>query len=108
MVGTEPFTPLRRTCRRGPPTEDTSSGRMARARRSLSQMDLGRRGSEWADVLRVGCSPPGRFCLLPARLNPDDVNKEEPRNLRLKNQELEDVVAFLQTLTDGWGPSSSR
>jgi cytochrome c peroxidase len=31
-----------------------------------------------------------------------NVNKEELGNLHLTNQELEDVVAFLQTLTDGW------
>jgi len=31
-----------------------------------------------------------------------NVNKEELGNLRLTNQELEDVVAFLHTLTDGW------
>jgi cytochrome c peroxidase len=37
-----------------------------------------------------------------------NVNTEELGNLRLTNQELEDVVAFLQTLTDGWRPASSR
>ena len=31
-----------------------------------------------------------------------NVNKEELGNLRLSNGELEDMVAFLQTLTDGW------
>jgi cytochrome c peroxidase len=31
-----------------------------------------------------------------------NVNREELGNLRLTNQELEDVVAFLHTLTDGW------
>lgn len=31
-----------------------------------------------------------------------NVNKEELGNLRLTNRELEDLVAFLQTLTDGW------
>jgi cytochrome c peroxidase len=33
-----------------------------------------------------------------------NVNKEELGNLRLTNRELEDLVAFLQTLTDGWRP----
>ena len=37
-----------------------------------------------------------------------NVNREELGTLRLTNQELEDVVAFLQTLTDGWRPASSR
>jgi cytochrome c peroxidase len=31
-----------------------------------------------------------------------NVNKEELGNLRLTSQELEDIVAFLQTLTDEW------
>jgi cytochrome c peroxidase len=33
---------------------------------------------------------------------PENVNKEELGNLKLTNQELEDLVAFLNTLTDGW------
>jgi cytochrome c peroxidase len=37
-----------------------------------------------------------------------NVNKEELGNLRLTNQELEDIVAFLQTLTDGWKSAGSR
>jgi cytochrome c peroxidase len=32
------------------------------------------------------------------------VNREELGNLRLTNQEVEDLVAFLRTLTDGWKP----
>jgi len=32
----------------------------------------------------------------------DNVNEEELGNLELTNQELEDLVAFLRTLTDGW------
>jgi len=32
----------------------------------------------------------------------DNVNREELGNLGLTNQELEDLVAFLRTLTDGW------
>jgi cytochrome c peroxidase len=31
-----------------------------------------------------------------------NVNKEELGNLHLTNQEMEDLVAFMQTLTDGW------
>lgn len=34
---------------------------------------------------------------------PENVNKEELGDLGLTNQELEDLVAFLSTLTDGWG-----
>jgi len=33
---------------------------------------------------------------------PENVNREEMGNLRLSNQEMEDIVAFLLTLTDGW------
>ena len=35
----------------------------------------------------------------------ENVNKEELGNLGLTNQELEDIVAFLKTLTDGWNES---
>jgi cytochrome c peroxidase len=34
----------------------------------------------------------------------DNVNMDELGNLGLTNQELEDVIAFLNTLTDGWEP----
>lgn len=33
---------------------------------------------------------------------PENINKEELGNLMLTNAELEDLVAFLNTLTDGW------
>jgi len=32
----------------------------------------------------------------------DNVNYEELGDLKLSNQEIEDIVAFLETLTDGW------
>ncbi|MBC8317605.1 MAG: cytochrome-c peroxidase [Desulfobulbaceae bacterium] len=32
----------------------------------------------------------------------ENVNREELGNLKLTNQELEDLVVFLETLTDGW------
>lgn len=35
---------------------------------------------------------------------PENVNKEELGNLGLSEQEIEDLVAFLQTLTDGYMP----
>jgi cytochrome c peroxidase len=38
----------------------------------------------------------------PAPEVPANVNREELGNLRLSNQEVEDLVAFLRTLTDGW------
>ena len=38
----------------------------------------------------------------------ENVNKEELGNLGLTNQELEDIVAFLKTLTDGWNESDSN
>ena len=37
-----------------------------------------------------------------------NVNKEELGNLRLTNQEIEDLVAFLKTLTDGRRPAPSK
>ena len=37
-----------------------------------------------------------------------NVNREELGNLGLTNEELEDLVAFLRTLTDGWNPSASE
>ena len=36
-----------------------------------------------------------------------NVNREELGDLGLTNEELEDLVAFLQTLTDGWSPPAS-
>jgi len=33
---------------------------------------------------------------------PENANKDEMGDLKLRNQEVEDIVAFLQTLTDGW------
>ena len=38
----------------------------------------------------------------------ENVNKEELGNLGLTNQELEDIVAFLKTLTDGWNDLNSN
>ena len=35
----------------------------------------------------------------------ENVNMEELGNLGLTNQELEDLIAFLKTLTDGWDKS---
>jgi len=38
----------------------------------------------------------------PATEVSENVNREELGNLGLTNQEIEDIVAFLKTLTDGW------
>jgi len=38
----------------------------------------------------------------------ENVNKEELGNLGLTNQELEDLAAFLKTLTDGWSESVTK
>ena len=38
----------------------------------------------------------------------ENVNREELGNLGLTNEELEDLVAFLKTLTDGWIESVSK
>ena len=35
---------------------------------------------------------------------PENVNSEEMGDLGLTNQEIEDIVAFLETLSDGWKP----
>lgn len=44
----------------------------------------------------------------PAPEVPENVNKEELGDLGLTNRELEDLVAFLRTLTDGWNPADSN
>jgi cytochrome c peroxidase len=36
------------------------------------------------------------------------VNTEELGNLRLTAQEVDDIVAFMLTLTDGWHPAGGR
>jgi cytochrome c peroxidase len=41
----------------------------------------------------------------PAPEVPENVNDTELGDLELTNQELEDIVAFLMTLTDGWEPA---
>ena len=38
----------------------------------------------------------------------ETVNEEELGNLKLSNQEIEDLVVFLKTLTDGWIPDDSK
>jgi len=40
----------------------------------------------------------------PAPEVPQNVNDEELGNLKLANQEVDDLVAFLKTPTDGWKP----
>jgi cytochrome c peroxidase len=37
---------------------------------------------------------------------PNNVNMDELGNLKLTNNELEDLIAFLRTLTDGWNESN--
>ena len=44
---------------------------------------------------------PGKF---PAPEVPETVNKEELGNLNLTEEEMDDIVAFLNTLTDGYQP----
>ena len=36
----------------------------------------------------------------------ETVNHDELGHLGLSNQEIDDIVAFLKTLTDGWKPGS--
>ena len=39
---------------------------------------------------------------------PENINYEELGDLKLSNQEIEDIVAFLETLTDGWTGKSPQ
>lgn len=53
----------------------------------------------WADeaeALKKGCWPAAEVA--------ENVNADELGNLGLTAQEVDDIVAFLQTLTDGWQP----
>jgi cytochrome c peroxidase len=34
----------------------------------------------------------------------ENVNRDELGNLKLSEQEVDDIVAFMHTLTDGWSP----
>ena len=38
----------------------------------------------------------------------ENVNREEMGDLKLTNQEIEDIVAFMRTLTDGWEPGPNE
>lgn len=38
----------------------------------------------------------------------ENLNREEMGNLKLTNVELEDLAAFLETLTDGWNPGEGQ
>ena len=42
--------------------------------------------------------------LWPSPEVPENVNTDEFGDLGLTNQEMEDIVAFMMTLTDGWDP----
>ncbi len=50
-----------------------------------------------AEALRQTCWPAPEV--------PTNVNKDELGDLRLTEQEIDDIVAFLRTLDDGWRPS---
>jgi cytochrome c peroxidase len=53
-----------------------------------------------ADALRLGCWPRPEMVA--------NVNTEELGQLRLTPAEVDDIVAFMNALTDGWTPSASR
>lgn len=53
-----------------------------------------------ADALRLGCWPRPEMVA--------NVNTDELGNLRLTSKEVDDIVAFMQTLTDGWSPASAQ
>lgn len=50
-------------------------------------------------AIRQGCWPAAEVA--------QNVNQGELGNLKLDRQEVDDIVAFMQTLTDGWRPVSS-
>lgn len=50
-----------------------------------------------ATALAQGCWPAPEVA--------ENVNAEELGNLKLTTQEVDDIVAFMHTLTDGWGPT---
>ena len=37
-----------------------------------------------------------------------NVNRDEMGRLRLTEREIDDIVAFMRTLTDGWDPAAAR
>jgi cytochrome c peroxidase len=47
-------------------------------------------------AIREGCWPRPEVA--------ENVNSDELGNLGLNEQEVDDIVAFMQTLTDGWMP----
>jgi len=49
-----------------------------------------------ADALAQGCWP--------APEEPDNVNKKDLGDLKLSEQDIDDMLAFFETLTDGWTP----
>lgn len=51
-------------------------------------------------ALQKGCWPAAEVV--------DNVNQDELGNLGLTGREVEDIVAFMQTLTDGWWPLPGR
>ncbi len=53
-----------------------------------------------AEALRQGCWPRPEMVA--------NVNADELGNLRLNPGEVDDIVAFMQTLTDGWQPEARR
>jgi cytochrome c peroxidase len=38
----------------------------------------------------------------------ENINRDEMGDLKLTNQEIEDIVAFMRTLTDGWNPEYDK
>lgn len=53
-----------------------------------------------AKALRLGCWPAAEVA--------ETVNKDDMGNLGLTAQEVDDIVAYLGTLTDGWTPPAAR
>jgi len=52
------------------------------------------------EALRLGCWPRPEMVA--------NVNSEELGNLRLTSSEVDDIVAFMVTLTDGWSGTGVR
>ena len=51
-------------------------------------------------AVKTGCWPKAEVT--------ENVNKEELGNLGLSDREIDDLVAFLNTLTDGWDKEGRR
>ena len=52
------------------------------------------------EAIKKGCWPAAEVA--------ENVNRDELGNLKLSEQEVDDIVAFMHTLTDGWRPENAN